>query len=106
MQDEPGLFDLANEPPQTPSIEEPLLSDQQIRSIRQAFQDAGIATMQERQEIIESCTARAVANIRQLQARDFRRILKRINERQQQPKATAIGSAWDNRNEDTWIDKL
>lgn len=106
QQNEPGLFDLGQEPTQTPSFEEPLITDQQVQSIREAFQFAGITSMEERQELIESCTARPVSSIRELEGRDFRRVLKRIRERQQGPKAGGTGSAWDNRDEDTWIDKL
>lgn len=106
QQNEPGLFDLGQEPTQTPSFEEPLITDQQVQAIREAFQFAGITSTEERQELIESCTARPVSNIRELQGRDFRRVLKRISERQQEPKAGGTGSAWDNRDEDTWIDKL
>lgn len=101
---EPGLFDLEDEVP-APAFEEPAITDQQIASIRQAFEEAGITSMEERQQLIESCVVRPVAGLRELQARDVRRILKRISD-QQRRKGPQAGSAWDNRDEDTWIDKL
>ena len=104
LPDEPGLFDLEDEAA-PPAFEEPSITEQQIASIRQAFEEAGITSMEERQELIESCVVRPVAGIRELQARDVRRILKRISDQQQQ-KGPQAGSAWDNRDEDTWIDKL
>ncbi|MCC3270095.1 hypothetical protein MUG94_03235 [Arthrobacter gengyunqii] len=101
---EPGLFDLEDEAaPQ--AFEEPAITDQQIASIRQAFEEAGITSMEQRQQLIESCVVRPVARLRELQARDVRRILQRISD-QQQSKGPVTGSAWDNRDEDTWIDKL
>lgn len=101
---EPGLFDLEDE--EAPSAyEEPLITNQQVASIRSAFEEAGITSMEERQQLIESCVVRPVSGIRELQARDVRRILKRIGD-QQQRKGPQAGSAWDNRDEDTWIDKL
>ena len=105
MQDnEPGLFDLEDQTEEK-TFEEPLISEEQVAAIRDAFDHASIISMEERQQIIESCTARPIANIRQLQARDVRRVLKRIAERQNYQKP-ASGSSWDNREEDTWIDKL
>lgn len=101
---EPGLFDLEDEEA-PPAYEEPLITDQQIESIRRAFNEAGISSMQDRQDLIESCTARPITNIRELRAQDYRRVLKRIGEKRQ-PSASITGSAWDNRDEDTWIDKL
>ena len=102
--DEPGLFDLEDEAP-SPAFEEPAITDLQIASIRQAFEEAGITSMEGRQQLIESCVVRPVAGLRELQARDVRRILKRISD-QQHSRGPLTGSAWDNRDEDTWIDKL
>lgn len=66
---------------------------------------AGIDSMDERKAIIESCTIREVANIRELYAKDVRPVLRRIEERRNY-KGPATGSTWDNREEDTWIDRL
>lgn len=104
LPDEPGLFDLEDEAASS-AFEEPAITDQQILSIRRAFEEAGISSMEERQQLIESCVVRPVARLRDLQARDVRRVLKRISD-QQHRTAPKTGSAWDNRDEDTWIDKL
>lgn len=102
---EPGLFNLVEEETSASSPADAPLTEDQIEAIRRAFAEAGIVSMQDRQELIESCTARPVTNIRQLRAQDYRRVLKRISEKRQ-PSANITGSAWDNRDEDTWIDKL
>lgn len=102
--DEPGLFDLPEEVKE-PAQPESLITDQQIAAIRSAFEHAGITSMEDRQELIQSCVIRPVNNIREVHAREARRILNRINERlQSRPKKS--GTAWDNRDEPTWIDKL
>lgn len=102
--DEPGLFDLPEEA-QERAQPESLITDQQVAAIRDAFAEAGIVSMEDRQELIQSCVVRPVNNIREVHAREARRILKRIDERRQGgPKNS--GSAWDNRDEPTWIDKL
>lgn len=103
--EEPGLFDLPEAAPTSPVIEDTLISPEQIASIRNAFETAGIADMAERQEVIQSCVIRKISNIRELRSRDVRQVLARI-ERWGRKSEPASGSAWDNREEDTWIDKL
>lgn len=104
--DDAGLFDLPAEANSAAAKrEEPRISPDQVTKLRQAFDAAGITSMEERQQIIESCTIRPVANIRELLAKDVRPILARI-EQQKTSKGPKTGSAWDNRDEDTWIDKL
>jgi hypothetical protein len=103
--EEPGLFDLPAAAPATPVIEEPRISPEQIASIRSAFDIAGIADMAERQEVIQSCVIRSISNIRELYSREVRQVLARIEGWGRKSESTS-GSAWDNREEDTWIDKL
>lgn len=101
------LFDLTpngNSAAETPTVEPPI-SESQVQRLREAFASAGIHSMEERQSLIESCIIRSVESIRQLRARDVRPILKRIEERAKGPRQTT-GSAWDDREEETWIDKL
>ncbi|MFJ4030032.1 hypothetical protein ACIPWF_22055 [Paenarthrobacter sp. NPDC089989] len=103
--DEPGLFDLPEPVIAAPVIIDTPISPAQIASIRDAFDIAGITDMSTRQEVIQSCVVRRITNIRELYSRDVRQVLARIDAwgRMAEP---ASGSAWDNREEDTWIDKL
>jgi DNA polymerase-3 subunit epsilon len=103
--EEPGLFDLPEAAPASQVIEDRLISPEQIASIRNAFDSAGIADMAERQEIIQSCVIRRVSNIRELYSREVRQVLARIEHWGRKSEAVS-GSPWDNREEDTWIDKL
>lgn len=103
--DEPGLFDLPSQQTAPTVIEDPRISPEQIASIRSAFDTAGIADMAERQEVIQSCVIRKISNIRELYSREVRQVLTRIEGWGRKAEA-ASGSAWDNRGEDTWIDKL
>ncbi|MDV2977861.1 UNVERIFIED_CONTAM: hypothetical protein Q9R71_11825 [Actinomycetes bacterium ARC8] len=106
-QNEPWLFDLpeAEAAPTTPVIEDSPISPQQVASIRNALDTAGIADMAVRQELIQSCVIRKISNIRELYSREVRHVLKRI-EGWGRKSETPSGTAWDNREEDTWIDKL
>ncbi len=103
--EEPGLFYLPEAAPTTPLIEDPVISLGQIATIRTAFDSAGIADMAERQEVIQSCVIRRISNIRELYSREARQVLALI-ERWGRKSESTSGSAWDNREEDTWIDKL
>lgn len=103
--EEPGLFDLPETAPTSSVIEDIPISPEQITTLRSAFATAGISSMAERQELIQSCVIRRISNIRELYSRDVRQVLARIEGRGRRSEATS-GSAWDNREEDTWIDKL
>ena len=103
--EEPGLFNLPEAAPTSPVIEDIPISPEQIASIRSALDKAGIVSMAERQEVIQSCVIRRISNIRELYSRDVRQVLARIEGWGSKSEPTS-GSAWDNREEDTWIDKL
>ena len=105
MDDEiPSLFEV--EAPGALTTQAPLpVRPDQIAEIRDAFHHAGITDQDQRKEIVESVAFRAVASLRDLQAVEAHRILKVIKG-MQVSKADRKGSAWDNREEDTWIDKL
>lgn len=103
------LFDIggsAAEAPAGPStLPELPIRPEQVEAIRAAFQKAGIVEQDHRKSLIESVVIREVASLHDLRAIEAHRILKRIEDRGSSgPKAT--GSAWDTREEDTWIDKL
>lgn len=101
-----SIFDIFDEPDHAPDILADIpIRDVQVQQIRDAFAAAGIDSMDDRRAIIESCTVRSVTSIRALLAKDVRPILLRIEE-QSRPQKASTGSAWDNRDEDTWIDKL
>ncbi|MDQ0826917.1 ABC-type thiamine transport system ATPase subunit [Arthrobacter sp. B2I5] len=102
-----NTFDLFLEADQATSqvLEDLPIRERQVQQLREAFTAAGIDSMDDRRAIIESCTIRQVDSIGDLLARDVRPILRRIEERSL-PAKQISGSAWDNREEDTWIDKL
>lgn len=99
-----SLFELG-EPAMPASSSDIPIRPEQIQQIRDAFDEAGIVAQDDRKTLIESVVVRAVSTLRDLHAVEARRVLQRIKERTaRSPKAT--GSAWDTREEDTWIDKL
>jgi len=104
--DEPfSLFEI-NEHAPSPSVLAPLpIKPEQIQAIREAFERASVVSQDDRKAVIESVVIREVGSLRELKAVEAQRILRRIDGLHR-AKPTSTGSAWDNREEDTWIDKL
>ncbi|MHA7223090.1 hypothetical protein ACX80S_12310 [Arthrobacter sp. RHLT1-20] len=101
-----ALFDIAApEVKAEQAIREPQIRPEQIQEIRAAFDSTGITEQGNRKALIESVVLREVDSLRQLRSIDAQRILQRLEQRAS-PSGTPTGSAWDNREEDTWIDKL
>lgn len=100
-----SLFEIDAPESQAPLQHMPI-TDEQVLQIRAAFADAGIDQQNERKAVIESCVVRPVNSLRDLYATDARRVLSLIRQRQQARPKVAGGSAWDNREEETWIDRL
>lgn len=101
-----ALFEIGSDSSEA-STQLPELSirPEQIGQIRDAFNRAGIVDQDERQFIVESVTVRAIASLRELRAVEAHRVLDRINQRGDSgPRSN--GSAWDTREEETWIDKM
>lgn len=82
------------------------IRDDQIAAIRQAFDTAGIDDQSERRSIVQSVTMRQVDSLRQLHAREAHRVLQRLKQDLNAKPRLDGASAWDLREEDTWIDKL
>jgi hypothetical protein len=67
---------------------------------------AGIESQNERQQIVQSTSIRPVSSLRELHAHEAHRVLQRIQQRINAKPSPEGSSAWDLREEDTWIDKL
>ena len=106
MSDMDGLFDLpgVESRPAKPVGPPPIRGDQ-IAELRSAFEAAGITDQNERQAIVQSAVTRPVEALRDLKATDVRHVLARILSRASAA-SQGTGSAWDQRGEDTWIDRL
>lgn len=100
-----GLFDLPAATPEAAASLDSPISPRQVEQLRAAFEGAAITSMDERQRIIADGTGRQVENIRQLFSREVMAILSHIDRTGRRVENTQ-SSAWDDREEDTWIDKL
>ncbi|MFM9275114.1 hypothetical protein [Pseudarthrobacter sp. NKDBFgelt] len=100
-----SLFEIDEPAPSPNVIVPPPIKTEQVQAIRDAFERAGVARQDDRKTLIESVVVREVASLRELKAIEARRIIQRI-EGLHSSTAVSTGSAWDNREEDTWIDRL
>lgn len=95
-----------NEPDEPAPVQhiDPPASDWQIDLLRKALDARGLTTQTERQAAVEQAVERPVEALRALTQEEALRVLSRLGQTPTTQKAA--GSAWDQRDEDTWIDRL
>jgi hypothetical protein len=91
------------EPVQSAPTQAPI-ADWLVKDIRTALAARGLATMAERQHAIETAVGRPVESLRSLTRAEALRVLSLLGSTQASERNPT--SAWDARNEDTWIDRL
>ena len=100
-----GLFaDLRQPQPAPPAVSPDRLADWQVAALRRALDDAGATAMVERQLLIERHAGRPVAALHDLSAVEARTVLEALISQKQS--AVDGPSNWDDRDGDTWIDRL
>jgi hypothetical protein len=88
------------EAPKAPSP----IADWQVDLLRKALDARGLTSMADRQQAVETAAGRAVESLRALTNDEGLQVLSRLG---QQPSAgRSAASQWDEREEDTWIDRL
>ena len=80
------------------------IADGLVDAIREAPTDRGLTTMPERQQAVEAVTGRPIESLRSLTRAEALRVVSDLSPTTA-PKAGAT-SAWDDREGDTWIDRL
>ncbi len=80
------------------------IADWLVNDIRTALTTRGLTTMAERQQAIEAIVERPVESLRSLTRAEALRVLSLLASAAAPQGSRA--SAWDERDEDTWIDRL
>ena len=80
------------------------IADWQVDLLRKALDARGLKSMTERQLVIEAAAGRSVDSLRALSHDEALRVLSRLG--QQGSPGPDQKSAWDDRDGDTWIDRL
>ncbi|MGY1792783.1 hypothetical protein ACI796_02215 [Geodermatophilus sp. SYSU D00525] len=106
MSDELSLFgdDASTEESTQPVLTEASIADWLVNDVRTALTTRGLTTMAERQKAIEAIVARPVESLRSLTRAEALRVVSSLASTR--APQTSRTSAWDDRDEDTWIDRL
>ncbi len=106
MSGELSLFggDASLEESAQPVPAEAPIADWLVNDIRTALTTRGLMTMPERQQAIEAIVDRSVESLRLLTRAEALQVLSSLASTAT-PQGSG-GSAWDDRDEDTWIDRL
>lgn len=80
------------------------ITDWLVEKLRHALDSEGLSSTAVRQERIERAAGRPVESLRALTYQEGVKVLAAIGTNA--PSAAARRSAWDDREEDTWIDRL
>lgn len=105
MTDAISLFDFGDQPESR--IPEPeLITQEQRTSIRLGFARLAITDASAQFEIVYQLTAQRVRSPGELQARHAQILIERLEDRLRRQSLQGTGNAWDDREDDTWIDKL
>jgi hypothetical protein len=96
--------DASPEQPVQPVPTETPIARWLVDDIRTALTIRGLTTMAERQQAIEAIVERPVESLRSLTRAEALRVLASL--RSESAAQTGGKSAWDARDEDTWIDRL
>ncbi|MFE6507638.1 hypothetical protein ACFVDI_05745 [Nocardioides sp. NPDC057767] len=106
MTHDDALFGFDEEEPEAPAAAAPApVQAWQIDQLRTALDASGTSGMDERQALIENLVGRPVAALRELHFADVRALLEALHARRVTDE-TETGSVWDQRDEDTWIDRI
>lgn len=102
--DDDMLFKFGDEPEAQPAAEQRVAA-WQIEQVRSALDTLGATKMSERQGIVEEIVGHPITALRELTYDEVRPLLEGLHARKA-ASPTSSSSAWDERDEDTWIDRL
>lgn len=80
------------------------IADWQVDLLRKALDARGLRSMAERRRAIEAAAGRPVDSLRALSHDEALRVLSQLG--RQESAARSEKSSWDDREGDTWIDRL
>lgn len=104
MSDDLSLFgDDAPAPREAPKVQTPI-ADWQVDLLRKALDGRGLTTMADRQRAIEAAAGRPVESLRALTHDEAMSVLTKLGQAPASDRRST--SSWDDRDEDTWIDRM
>lgn len=105
MSEEASLFGDDEEPSQsaTPPVVSASLPDWRIDQLRKALDGTGISDMAARQALVQRIVGRPVQSLRELTSPEAVKLATGLRP---DPTGQVRPTAWEERDEDTWIDRL
>lgn len=82
------------------------IANWQVKLLREALDARGITDMTERQRLVEDLVGHPVGSLRELTSTQARSLSEQLAALTRTPGKARGGSSWDDRDEDTWIDRL
>lgn len=105
MSDDLSLFGDDPSPAPVEAPKEPAsIADWQVDLLRKALDGRGLASMADRQQAVEDAAGRPVESLRALTHDEAMSVLTRLG--QTPASERRASSSWDERDEDTWIDRM
>ncbi len=105
MGDVLSLFDDEREPEDVPATPA-MMTESQRAEIRSLFNALGIQTAREQFDFVAEATGTRITSVLELDAPTANVLISRLRGRVAAHGRTFTGNAWEDRTEDTWIDRL
>jgi hypothetical protein len=99
------IFDEVPTRPTDPSSVPSMMTAPQRDAIRSGFAELGVSTATDQFAMVLELTGRHITSVAQLEARHAQTLIYGLEEKVRTLGRKNTGSAWDDREEDTWIDK-
>ena len=104
MDDLLPLFDTPKRSPSAPATT-PMTSSQRD-ALRKAFAMLGVSDARGQFALVEELTGQRISSVLELKERDAQTLIQRLAGKVDSLGRKNTGNTWDDRDEDTWIDKL
>lgn len=101
-----SIFDEPTEPQREVTDPPKQMYQSQRTEIRQLFGELGVTGAREQFTLVEETIGVRLNSVADLSAADAQRLIPRLQSRVQASARRNTGNSWDDRDEDTWIDKL
>jgi hypothetical protein len=96
-----------DDPPQSGAgLSADTLTESQRNALRSSFAQLGIGDARQQFAMVEELTGQRITSVQQLTARHAQTLIYRLVDKVNSVGRRSTGNTWDDREEDTWIDKL
>lgn len=82
------------------------LTVSQREALKKAFAELGVTDAPGQFAIVEELTGQRISSVEELQERHAQTLIHRLGDKVAAVGRKNTGNAWDDREEDTWIDRL